>query len=337
MAADVTALCIRNGVDLTSPRRFTWLCVAWLSAIAATPAAAQSVGTVIVERNVNLRRDPSTAQPRIRLLLPPDELDLLDSLKTNDYYHVQSPNDEEGWVWSRNVKVVPAPPPAILASGMSPTAATAIASSWSKPAPNTTQFTSPTTGDACGPTGQGGDTETNRRKNRTDVPAQYHDVTFRAIADLPYPTAPKHRHDWLQPQLDSIAPFEGVAVRVVGYLVAIKVQTGGSGESTNCLLTHVADVDWHMALVEAPGKGEEEAVVVETTPRVRRTHPQWTKARLEPWRDSDQPVRISGWLMMDPEHRNHLGLYRSTLWEVHPVMMVEVWKDGAWVQLDILP
>ncbi len=123
----------------------------------------------------------------------------------------------------------------------------------------------------------------------------------------------------------------------MGYFVAIKPQTGGSGESTNCHWTKGPQVDWHIALVKKPGQGEEDAVVVETTPRVRRSHPKWTIPRLDNWEHSDAPVRISGWLMIDPEHRNHLGTYRSTLWEVHPITKIEVFKDGQWVDLDKLP
>ena len=77
--------------------------------------------------------------------------------------------------------------------------------------------------------------------------------------------------------------------------------------------------------------------MVETTPRVRRSHPQWTAPRLRPWVDAAAQVRISGWLMLDPEHRNHLGRYRGTLWEVHPITQIEVWQDTAWVSLDSLP
>jgi len=48
-------------------------------------------------------------------------------------------------------------------------------------------------------------------------------------------------------------------------------------------------------------------------------------------------VRISGWLMLDPEHRNHLNKYRGTLWEVHPITRIEVQQDSTWVLLDKLP
>jgi hypothetical protein len=321
--------------------------VALLAVALALPAAAQapSEDNLIVVHNVNLRRDPSTGAPPIRLLKPPDELDLLEPNLQNDYYHVRtSDGAEEGWVWSHNVRKLaqeehpPISPEAASGAHVAAVAAavaTSVLTSWDKPAPTVGNFSSH--GATCGPTGTGPDKETNRRKNRTDVPASYHDVSFDAIAGLQYPVAGKHRNSWTQAQLDEIAPFEGAALRMVGYLVAIKPQTGGSGESTNCNWTAAAEVDWHVAVVNSPGDGEKEAVVVETTPRLRKNHLKWKKSALEPWLNSDAPVRISGWLMLDPEHRNHLKKYRSTLWEIHPITKIEVWKDDTWVDLDTLP
>lgn len=53
--------------------------------------------------------------------------------------------------------------------------------------------------------------------------------------------------------------------------------------------------------------------------------------------NSDAPVRITGWTMLDPEHRNHLNKYRMTLWEIHPITKIEVFRNGEWVDLDQLP
>ena len=39
-------------------------------------------------------------------------------------------------------------------------------------------------------------------------------------------------------------------------------------------------------------------------------------------------------LMVDPEHRNHLGKFRSTLWEIHPITKIEVFSNGEWINLD---
>jgi hypothetical protein len=142
--------------------------------------------TVLVQRNVNLRRDPSTNQPPIRLLRPPEELDLLDTAKTNNYYRVhRDESDESGWVWANNVRLMADSGDAsTLAGGQ---LATAIDSTWPKPVPVVGSFESPVTGVACGPGGDGGDTLTNRLKNRTDAPASYRAVTFAAIGNLAYP------------------------------------------------------------------------------------------------------------------------------------------------------
>lgn len=293
-------------------------------------------------RNANLRRDPSTARSPIRRLAPPDEVEIIDPNPVNGYYHVRDEDNEDGWVWSGSIRILPdvvgptpVPTPGPTPPGAPATVASAISPQWAKPAPNQTHFDGPD--GTCGPTGDGGDTATNLRKNRTDVPSAYHDVTWHALATLAYPVAPKSRATWTPAQFAQIAPYEGVALQVVGYLVAIKPQIGGSGESTNCHFTNDPEVDWHIALVGNSGEGEKVAVVVETTPRVRHSHPRWTHQALRPWVNADMPVRISGWLMLDPEHRNHLDRYRSTLWEIHPITKVEVFKDNRWVDLDDLP
>jgi hypothetical protein len=300
-----------------------------------TASGADNIRKVIVIRSVNLRSAPTTSSNAIRLLRPPDELMLREDTLSHGYYAVRTEDDEDGWVWARNVRRASATEDSIgplVAPSTPAPAATAILQSWSKPNPNQSSFASH--GQTCGPTGDGGDEETNLRKNRTDIPTTYHDATFDAIASLPYPVGPPHRHDWTPAQLSEIQRYEGVAVRVIGYLVALKPQRGGSGESTNCHWTAANEVDWHIALVGAVGQGEDSSVVVETTPRIRQNHPNWTVTKLKPWVDADAPVRISGWLMFDPEHRNHLGRYRATLWEIHPITDIEMWRAGRWEDLD---
>ena len=299
----------------------------------------------IVKKRATLRNDPSTRHPPIATLTAQEDVELIEPSPTAGYYHVRTAEGEEGWVYARNLELVttspdsPAPtsvPPTIPAE---PTATVGVTSNisptWNKPDPNTTTFDGPD--GHCGPTGDGGDTFTNRWKNRTDVPAQYHEVTWHAVQSLPYPVAGKSLANWTPQQIAEIQLYQGIAVSVVGYLTAIKVQTGGSGESTNCHFTNSEEVDWHMPLVETQGNAESTAIVVETTPRVRKLHVKWTPAALAPWVKSGAPVRISGWTMLDPEHRAHLGKYRSTLWEIHPIIRIEVFKDGQWVDVDDLP
>ena len=43
---------------------------------------------------------------------------------------------------------------------------------------------------------------------------------------------------------------------------------------------------------------------------------------------------VSGWLMLDPEHPDQVGKTRGTIWEIHPVMRMEVEQQGRWVPLD---
>jgi hypothetical protein len=323
---------------LSSPPRFLLAAALALLVSGAiwVPATAQQV--VVVERNVNLRRDPSTSHPPIRLLLPPEELELQDSAKTNGYYFVvRAESNDTGWVWASNVRLDSAPgqPEGVMLGGA---VSSAIDPAWAKPTPVSGTFKGPVSNVSCGPTGDGGDTASNRLKNRTDLPSSYHSVTFAALAGLQYPaTGAKDRTQWPAESLAVVLGYEGAAVQVVGYLVALKPQTSGSGESTNCHMKASAEVDWHVAVVGQAGEGEGAAVVVEPTPRIRVDHPKWTPARLKPWVDSSDPVRISGWLFFDPAHRNHLGRYRTTLWEIHPVTRIEVWQGGAWVDLDDLP
>jgi hypothetical protein len=308
--------------------------------IAGSAIAAE----VIIKNRATLRSDPSTQRAPIAILHPAEHLDLIEPTPTAGYYHVRSEEGEEGWVYSRNVEIVtdtpPTPQPTAtpLTSPGQPTADASVASSipptWDKPNPKTTTFDGPD--GHCGPTGDGGDSSTNGRKNRTDVPAVYHAATWKAVQTMPYPVAGKSLVDWTPEQLAQIEPYQGVAVSVVGYLAALKPQDHGSGESTNCHFTNSEEVDWHMALVEKANDPESTSIVVETTPRVRNLHPTWTPPALAPWLNSTSPIRISGWTLLDPEHRAHLGKYRSTLWEIHPITKIEVFRDGQWVDLDQL-
>ena len=305
--------------------------------------------TAVVTRNVNLRPDPSTSATPLAKLSPQTPLQLLETGPTNGFLHVKA-EDQTGWVWSKNVRIQQSAPINTGGGGTTPEGvpAPAISSHWGKPAPQSASFQSDE--GECGDTGDGGDTDTNRRKNRTDLPASYHLVTWDAINTLDYAKgAPKSRMDWTPTQLATITPVEGAAISVEAYLYKVKVESSSvnaksGGESTNCHARLASDVDWHMPLTANLGEGQDVAIIVETTPRVRRQHPQWTTAQLKPWTAhvgskanasyNQQKVRISGWLMLDPEHQDMInGGLRSTLWEIHPITKIEVWDSGAWIDL----
>jgi len=320
-------------------------------------SGAAMAQTAVVIRNVNLRPDPSTNQDPIIKLTPPAHVDLLEPDQTNGFYHVKA-GQNEGWVWANNIRIqaeVPGTSPSDTSAGagglIESSPVSAISTGWDKGTPENNVFHG-SEGD-CGETGKGGDSDTNKLKNRVDVPSLYHYVTWDAINNTGYPQgAPRSRADWTQSQLDAITPFEGVAVAVEGYLYKVKVesssQNSSGGESTNCKAHLANDVDWHMPITAENGQGEDVAIVVETTPRLRQLHTNWTVNRLKPWTENigshpnssfnGQPVRIRGWLMLDPEHQDMItsGL-RSTLWEIHPITKIEVFQNGQWVDLDSMP
>ncbi len=142
--------------------------------------------------------------------------------------------------------VPPGPHPGI-ANGFSP--------NWDKPIPPQTTFKAPD--GECGPTGDGVDDFTNLRKNRTDTAQSYHEVSWKALQSLPYPNAAKSLAQWTPQEIAQIQPYEGVPITVVGYIVKIKVEDGGSGESTNCHFANPEEVDWHVPFAEHPGDGED--------------------------------------------------------------------------------
>jgi hypothetical protein len=315
-------------------RLYRYVLFAALLLISSQALIAQTAQIVRTIRNVNLRTDPSTVNDPTRLLGPGVTLTLVEAAKKRNYYHVRTPEGEDGWVWARNVDVVaggelPPPVPAAIAP--------AVNRSWPKPTPSKSTFEG--LEGPCPAEGDASDADQFILKNRSDVPASYHDITWEAIYDLPYPgkddkadRAKNLRKKWTAAQLSVIRPFEGVPVRVVGYLSKVKPQTGGKGEGTNCHQHLNGDVDAHLAFVKDLGDPESEAIVIEWTPRLLKAHPSWTKAKLTPL--TDKPVRISGFLMVDPDHYGHLGKYRNTIWEIHPITRIEVTVDGHFVDLD---
>jgi hypothetical protein len=294
----------------------------------------------IVRRNVHLRETPSTKAKSLRVLLPEVEVEVLDAAQKDGFLHIQTEDGLQGWVFAKFLREqAPAGQLLPAAAEKEAAAATAVSEDWQKADPVTGDFT--LNGLTCGPTGSGDnrDQGTNVRKNRTDLSSSYHDVTWQAIAGLPFPKgAPKNRDKFPTALLAPIIKLEGAPVQTVGYIVAIKPQKSNS-ESCNCGWHGEEATDWHIALAEHPGDGEKTSVVVEPTPRIKIKHPNWTKKNLEPWLNEDLPVRISGWLLYDPQHANHLDKYRSTLWEIHPVTRIEVWNDvtDQWEDADNLP
>ncbi len=199
-----------------------------------------------------------------------------------------------------------------------------LANNLGKPKPVSTDF------QGCPPSGDGGDPSLNTLKNRIDE-GQWQPTTVAALLALDWPRSIENqsRARWSRSDTEQIAQHEGTPVQVEGYLVSAKKM---SPESCNC---HAVDqVDFHIWIVDDPNKDRDQSVVVEASPRVRSYHSEWTLRRIQDLASRHEKVRISGWLMMDPEHPDQIGKTRGTIWEIHPIMQIETLSGGAWRPLD---
>jgi len=144
---------------------------------------------------------------------------------------------------------------------------------------------------------------------------------------------------------------EGQQRGIVGYLYYVQ-KTGA--ESSNCLLTDVDDVDFHIgigfdkALADKAAAGhlskedkkklQRESIVVEMTPHYRGYfQPNWT---LEDMRKVvGRQVKVEGQLLIDSEHyqksqdcgipgADQQACWRMSAWELHPVTKFQVCTTG---------
>jgi hypothetical protein len=182
----------------------------------------------------------------------------------------------------------------------------------------------------CPPSGDGGDPVLNTLKNRMDETV-WQPTTVADIMSLDWPKAieGRPRSRWSDQDKADIAEHEGSPVQLEGYFVSAKRM---SPESCNCHSKE--DRDFHIWMVDNANSGRDVSIVAETTPRVMAFHPEWTIRRIGDIARERQKVRISGWLMMDPEHPDQIGKTRGTIWEIHPVLQIEVLLLGKWVPLD---
>jgi uncharacterized protein YgiM (DUF1202 family) len=250
------------------------------------------------------------------------------------YSHIASPGVETGWVYSRYLEEISSPPlvgpPAAATATVGVDGLKEIAK-LSKPKPIEAN------GTICPNAGRSKvklDSATNLLKNRVDE-GHYAVVPFASVLSLPWQGMRTKRFNWLEPDIGRTADYEGAPISVSGYLVEVEPKTG---ETTNCGMTSDEWVDWHIWLVESADeldlpKAEQKlkSIVVETTPRVRQRFPnRFDIAQLREWARDRKKVQVSGWLMLDPEHPTdatgtaHKHASRGTIWEIHPVMKIEL-------------
>jgi hypothetical protein len=159
-------------------------------------------------------------------------------------------------------------------------------------------------------------------KTRTAEPQTMTAMTVSEILALP--AFPRR---YSRPQLAAMAELEARGVAVIGYVALVDPKLDG---------------DYHVQLTEqAPARcltrTTPEQIITELTPAFQARRPAYTLARLRALCGTAMQVRVSGWLLYDSPHERSIGRGRGTLWEIHPITKIEVFKDGAWHDLDTLP
>ncbi len=323
-----------------------------LLAIASSPLFAQQL---LTETSVRLRRGPDTTTASIRTLaaltrVTPIEGDTVRGPSGMGFVHVRTSQGQEGFI-AADLLFVERPsiivhPDTVI--GLS-APVREVDPMWDKPPIGKSILVhSDSARKKCGPRGNDTDPKTFILKNRSDSPNASHAVNFDALIDLPFDQGmdadglkvPKDRTRWKPAHFSTVSAFEGISLTVTGFLAAVKPQRSG-GEATNCGFKGEQNTDWHIALTRGHRDGESHSIVVEPTPRIKRLHENWTVARLRDRTGSERSrsdsVRVTGFLFYDPDHANHLGTFRRSMWELHPVTRIELFVAGRWIDIDDLP
>lgn len=208
--------------------------------------------------------------------------------------------------------------------------ATPPASATAAPPPNSGPFPTPQeeTYHGCPPRGDGGDAQLNVLKNRIDT-APWQSVPLQSLLNLTWPPGVEKmkRDTWSRSAAAAVALSEGRPVITDGYLLMVRHE---GPESPNCHDPNARD--YHMWLATSPSDTRANAMIVELAPRVVARNPGWgSEANI--LRLAGHHVRIAGWLMLDQEHPEQLHKTRGTLWEIHPVMRIDVNQNGTWANL----
>lgn len=195
----------------------------------------------------------------------------------------------------------------------------------------------------CPAEGCGGwDRQLNIKKNYTSDPKRQ----APAPASLEEIKAMKYPGQWFsgKDRVELEALGEGRLVRVEAYLVGVRYD---EASHANCMLGDLQAVSQRLILVpedalgmKLPGR-ELRSVTAVITPRIRRKHARLvsTKKGRDVWATNwgkwkldsliyaaprtGLLVRVTGLLLLDTEHIYN-PLNRSTDWEIHPILEIEV-------------
>ena len=123
---------------------------------------------------------------------------------------------------------------------------------------------------------------------------------------------------------------EGMVVRLTAYVMDAHYSNLGSGESVNCKKPDQESNDIHIPLVDNAKETDEcNSVTAEMSPHFRPAI--WDPTNLN--QKNAHLYRFTGQLFFDASHRpcsgGHGSPKRSSLWEIHPVYMLEICGDPA--------
>jgi hypothetical protein len=186
--------------------------------------------------------------------------------------------------------------------------------------------------DGCPPEGKGGDPQLNFLKNRADA-GNYMPVSFDSLMALTWPKNLERQpmDQWPDSGRMFIQQYAGTPISVEGYIATIRE---GTPDPADCSWTSSSYLDWHLAFTQNPRDDRAQSILAEVTPRVRLQR-EWTMDSIHALLiDNHMRVRLSGWLYFDPEHPGDVGVTRATLWEINPVMQIQVLDKNRWVPLE---
>ena len=318
-----------RGMPIRIPRR--WIPIVTICGLVLGFATAARAQTVVVRRNVNLRRDPSTDQPPIQLLTPDTRLTLIEPAPTGGYLHVRTSAGDEGWVWRRNVDVEPGvpalPEPPAAAEGECPPTGTHLSHGQ--------------------PVAYAADSDPGlRNAAKKRLPSEGTPLTLaiddfhRLQDDVDAALGDAHHTKArLEPTRAALSALslaggrsvgEGTLVQAAGYVNAAKDE---GPESVNC--GGLAGYDIHVNVGPAPALAEYDGIVVEMIPQYRKTG--WTSHWLKAVERARLEVLVVGGLLYDNEHLvnddahhpKHGQPARLSLWEVHPITAFYVCAQAA--------
>src|SRR6202022_3333567 len=112
---------------------------------------------------------------------------------------------------------------------------------------------------------------------------------------------------------------------ITGYVALAR---SGGTESANCHAQ--VDGNFSIWMVSYPTRDRSHSIITAITPRVSAKHPGWAIYNFYRITRRGLQVRISGWTMLDPWYSEQLHQTQGTLWEIYPIMQVEVQQNGKW-------